>query len=177
MLARRSHWKIGADERLSVGCRRPLAVGTLRPYLPRTTRKVPIVLAGQILTSVIASLLGIYVASQFSAWRHERAERDLAAGRRASVRASIRTAGNSRWRHGMIDINGSSVAWLPSTPWGRALPLTGVAFASRREPQGRLRWQLPAAAVVVSCNGAEQGYELAMLPSSVKYLYRAQFGA
>ena len=62
-------------------------------------------------------------------------------------------------------------------PSGRSLVLSDVAFGSRRAPEGRLRWQLAPAAVVVSCADMRRRYELAVLPASVKYLYWSQVAA
>ena len=136
---------------------------------------------GQILTSIVSSLLGIVLAGQFVRWQYARAERDAAAGRQISVPASVRSPGRRRltrmWRHGTIHIHGNRVIWTPRTPWGRALTLGRIGFGGLRSPEGPLRWQLPSAAVVVPCFAKERAYELAVISGSVKYLHRAHLAA
>lgn len=131
----------------------------------------------QIVTTAISAVLGIFIAGHVIAWQHARADRNAAAGRPVSVPASIRSAGTGRlgmWRHGTVYIDRDKVVWTPRTPWGRSLELGGVVFGVRRSPEGPLRWQLPPAAVVMPCSDAARGYELAVLPGSVKFLYWAQ---
>ncbi len=136
---------------------------------------------GQLLTSAISSVIGILLAGQFLRWQHARAERNAAEGRPVSVPASIRTTEGSRlgvvWRHGVIDIDGERVTWTPRLPWGRSVVLSDVAYRSRRAPEGKLRWQLAPAAVVVSCADVRRRYELAVLPGAVKFLYWSQVAA
>ena len=136
---------------------------------------------GQLLTSAISSVIGILLAGQFLRWQHARAERNAAQGRPVSVPASLRTTEGSRlgalWRHGFVDIEGDRVTWTPRLPWGRSLVLSDVAYGSRRAPEGRLRFQLAPAAVIVSCSDVRRRYELAVLPASVKYLYWSQVAA
>lgn len=132
----------------------------------------------QILASMVSAVVGVFIAGQVVAWRHRRAERDAAAGRAVSVPGSLRAlqADNRGrlWRHGTLTIHGGRVVWTPRTPWGRALELGEVAFGRRSVPTGALRFQLPSAAVVMPCSSAQRGYELAVLPASVKYLLWAQ---
>jgi hypothetical protein len=131
----------------------------------------------QIITTAISSILGVFIAAHVIAWQHARADRNAAAGRPVTVPASIRSAGPGRfalWRHGSMYIHRDRVVWTPRTPWGRSLVLGAVAFGTRRPPEGPLRWQLPPAAVVMPCSDAQRGYELAVLPASVKFLYWAQ---
>jgi hypothetical protein len=154
-------------------------VGTLAGHLGSSVRKAPHVDIGQIFFSGMSSLVGVLLASGLIHWRNARAERNWAAGRPVSVAGSIRRAERSRyggrWRHGTIDVRGERVVWTPRTPWGRSMDLGGVGFGSQRSPHGPLRFQLPPAAVVVSCTQAERGYELAVLPGSMKYIFGAQF--
>jgi hypothetical protein len=131
----------------------------------------------QIFTTTVSAVLGVFIAGHVIAWQHARADRNAAAGRPVSVPASIRVTGTGRlaiWRHGTMFIHQNKVVWTPRTPWGRSLELGGVAFGTRRAPDGPLRWQLPPAAVVMPCSAATRGYELAVLPGSVKFLYWAQ---
>jgi hypothetical protein len=136
---------------------------------------------GQIVFSAFSALVGVLLASVIITWQQKRAERNWAAGRPVTVTGSIRSAERSRyggiWRHGTVDVKGERVVWTPRTPWGRSVELGGVGFGSQRSPQGPLRFQLPPAAVVVSCSEAERGYELAVLPGSMKYIFGAQFVA
>ena len=122
--------KIGDDDGLCVCCRSKPDFGTLafksaqvpvnEPTL-ETQRKATVVSAAQVLTSILASIAGIDLAGQYANWQHRRAERDLAAGRPASLPASIRMTDGGRWRHGIVDISSGRVAWTPRTPWGRSL--------------------------------------------------------
>jgi hypothetical protein len=136
---------------------------------------------GQIVFSALSSFIGILIAGAIVSWQHKRADRDWAAGRPVRVAGSIRSVERGRfggmWRHGTIDVRGQRVVWTPRTPWGRARDIGGVGFGSQRSPVGPLRFQLPPAAVVVSCSHAERGYELALLPGSMKYLFSAQLAA
>ena len=132
----------------------------------------------QIVMSILCGTVAVVCVGQISAWQYRRAERDAAAGRPVVVPASIRRAGRTPlggwWRHGTVNIDQGQVMWTPRTPWGRSLVLGYVGVGARRAPAGPLRWQLPPAAVVMSC-AEPADCELAMLPSSVKFLYRAQF--
>lgn len=134
---------------------------------------------GQIVTSVISSIIGILVAGQVIVWRHRRADQDSAAGKPVRLTACMRVAGRGPaggfWRKGTIHIHRGRMVWTPNTPWGRPVDLTGVGYTARRAPDGPLRWLLPSASIVVSCLHAARVYELAVLPASVKHLYRAQF--
>lgn len=136
---------------------------------------------GQILASAVSSIVGVFLAGQLVRWQQARAARNSATGRPVTVSASIRAAERGRlggvWRHGSVKIDGDRVVWTPRTPWGRPLVLDGVAYGSRRAPKGPLRWLVPPAAVVMPCSEAERGYELAVLPGSVKYLFWAQVAA
>jgi hypothetical protein len=132
----------------------------------------------QILAAALCSILGIYLAGQVISWQHARADRNAAAGRPVTVPASIRTLGGlGLWRHGTVNIHKDKVVWTPRAPWGRSLVLGAVAFGTRRAPDGPLRWQLPPAAVVMPCSDAQRGYELAVLPATIKFLYWAQAAA
>ena len=134
----------------------------------------------QLVTTTVSSVLGVFIAGYVISWRHARADRNAAAGRPVSVPASIRSAGTRRfglWRHGTVNIHRDKVVWTPRMPWGRSLELGGVAFGTRRSPEGPLRWQLPPAAVVMPCSDATRGYEIAVLPGTVKFLYWAQSAA
>ncbi len=132
----------------------------------------------QILTSMATAVLAVYLAGQVVTWRQRRADRNAAAGRAVSVPGSLRAqeaAGRGRlWRSGTLTIHGGRVVWTPHLPWGRPLELGEVAFGRRSAPRGPLRFQLPSAAVVMPCSSAQRGYELAVLPASVKYLLWAQ---
>lgn len=130
----------------------------------------------QIVTTALSAALGIFIAGYVISWQHARADRNAAAGRPVNVPASIRTATGriGLWRHGSVYIHRDKVVWTPRAPWGRSLELGGVAFGTRRAPDGPLRWQLPPAAVVMPCSDAERGYEIAVLPGTVKFLYWAQ---
>jgi len=132
----------------------------------------------QILMPSIFSVLGVYLAGLAVQWRHRRTERDAAAGRAVTVSGALRPTGRTRpggiWRHGSIRIHGDRVVWRSHLPWSRPLVLGELGFAMRRTPEGPTRFQLPPAAVVVPCSSAQRGYELAILPGSVKYLFWAQ---
>jgi len=132
----------------------------------------------QILVPSISSVLAVYVAGLAVQWRHRRIERDAAAGRAVTVSGAIRPADRARpggvWRHGTLSIHGQKVVWRSHVPWSRPLVLGDLGFALRRSPQGATRFQLPPAAVVVPCSSAQRGYELAVLPGFVKYLFWAQ---
>jgi hypothetical protein len=134
---------------------------------------------GQLLTSVLSSIIGMMLAAQLVVWRHQRADRDSAAGRPVSLPAAIRATRRGRsggvWRKGTINIHNGRIVWTPNTPWGRSVDLTGVGYSARRSPSGPLRWLLPPASVVLSCLHAAGEYELAVLPGSIKHLYRSQF--
>lgn len=134
---------------------------------------------GQILASVISSIVGIMVAGQLIVWRHARADRDSAAGKPVRLTALMRVARPHRagrvWRKGTIHIHRGRMVWTPNTPWGRAIDLTGVGYTGRRAPDGPLRWLLPPASIVLSCLHAAREYEVAVLPGSIKHLYQAHF--
>jgi hypothetical protein len=136
---------------------------------------------GQIVTSVISSIIGVFIAGQVVRWQLARAERNAAAGRPVSVPASIRAVERSRfggiWRRGTVNIHRDRIIWTPHMPWAREFVIGGVSYGSRRSPEGPLRFLLPPAAIVVPCSRQERGYELAVLPSSVKYLFSAQIAA
>jgi hypothetical protein len=134
---------------------------------------------GQLVTTAIAALVGVFLAGQVVGWQHKRAARAAAAGRPVNVPASICTVPGGRfgvrWRHGTATIVGDRVVWTPRTPWGRSVPLSGFGYGTQHKPTGVHRWLLPSAAVVVSCLAGDRGHQLAVLPASVKYLFRAQF--
>ncbi len=135
---------------------------------------------GQILTSALSSVIGVFIAGQFIHWQHSRAERNSASGRPVSVTASIRTTRRGRgrmWRQGDLNVHGDRVVWTPRTPWGRSVVLGGVGYGARQAPDGPFRWLLPPAAVVMPCSDADKGYELAVLPATVKYLFWAEVAA
>jgi hypothetical protein len=132
----------------------------------------------QAITSIIASVLGIFLAGQIVVWQHARADRQSAAGRAITLPASIRRTGTARsrlWRQGTVTIHDGRVSWAPNTPWGRAVALGGVGYAHRRHPAGPMRWLLPSAAVIVSCSDDQVAYEMAVLPVAVKHLFHAEF--
>ena len=128
----------------------------------------------QILTSAVSAMLGVFLAGLFVRWQAARAERDAEAGRPVRVPASLRPSQRGIWRHGTIDIHRDRIVWTPRAPWSCPHVLGGVSFGLRHEPAGPLRLLLPSAAVVVPCTTGDRGYELAVLPGSMKYLFRAQ---
>jgi hypothetical protein len=132
----------------------------------------------QILIPVMCSVLAVYLAGLGIQLRHRRTERDAAAGRAVTVSGALRPTGPGRpggiWRHGTIKIHGDQVVWRSHAPWTRPLVLGDLGFALRRSPEGATRFQLPPAAVVVPCSSEQRGYELAILPTAVKYLFWAQ---
>jgi hypothetical protein len=130
---------------------------------------------GQIVTSAISSIIGVFLAGALISWQHARAERHSSEGRPVNVPASIRSVGGrfAMWRHGTVTIHRDQVVWTPRMPWGRELVLAGVGYGDQRTPLGPQRFLLPSAAVVVSCMNADKRYELAVLPRSVKFLFWA----
>jgi hypothetical protein len=129
--------------------------------------------------SALSAVIGILMAGVIIHSRQAKADRDAAAGRPVVVAASIRLASRGRhgrmWRSGTINLHKGRMVWTPNTPWGRSIDLTGAGYTDRRRPAGALRWLLPPASIVVSCLHAARAYELALLPGSIKHLYRAQF--
>lgn len=132
----------------------------------------------QILLPSMCSALAVYLAGLGIQWRHRRTERDAAQGRAITVSGAIRPTDRARpggiWSHGTLNIHGGKVVWRSHIPWRRPMVLGELGFAERRSPQGATRFQLPPATVVVPCSSAQRGYELAILPAVVKYLFWAQ---
>ncbi len=128
----------------------------------------------QIVTSAISSILGVFLAGLIVRWQHARADRDAVAGRPVSVPASLRASERRLWRHGSVNIHRDRIVWTPRAPWSREFVLGGVGFGMSHHPVGLMRFLLPPAAVVVPCTSTDRGYELAVLPGSVKYLFWAQ---
>jgi hypothetical protein len=151
-------------------------LGTLAGHSPKP--ESPPVNIAQIMLPSMCSALAVYLAGLMIQRRHHRAERDAAAGRAITVSGAIRPTDRARpggiWRHGTLNIHGGQVIWRPYAPWGRPMVLGDLGFALRRSPHGATRFQLAPAAVVVPCSSAQRGYELAILPATVKYLFWAQ---